>query len=44
MTFFGSHERSLDEWKGLARRADPRLSMKTFALYPGYILDIQWAE
>lgn len=44
MTFFGSHERSSEEWEALVHRADPKLTMKTYALNPGHILDIQWAD
>jgi hypothetical protein len=44
MTFFGSRERNLEEWRDLVRRVDPRLTMKAISLNPGDLIDIQWAE
>jgi hypothetical protein len=44
MTFFGSRERTLEDWQSIVHRADPRLSMKVFWLEQKKLIDISRAD
>lgn len=46
LVFFGSRERSLDEWRELLTTADPRFQLvntKVSPFHPSTILDVVWA-
>lgn len=43
-TFFGSRERTFEDWKDLVKKTDGKLSIRDYQIGADHLLDISWSE